>query len=77
MPLNLGPDHRFGSALSPNFEPDFGQVLKSSGSNCSSKLDWGSSIENNQVQRGRDIGMTTDQKNGPWQVKGRKNIREH
>ena len=41
MPPNLGPDHRFGSALSPNFEPDFGQVLKSSGPNRGSELDWG------------------------------------
>ena len=29
------------SALSLNFEPDFGQVLKSSGPNHGSELDWG------------------------------------
>ena len=29
-------------------------------------------LQNNQVQRGRDLGMTTDQKNGQRQVKGRK-----
>jgi hypothetical protein len=31
-------------------------------------------LENNQVQRGRDLGMTTDQKNGQRQVKGRKKL---
>src|SRR5882762_3224674 len=31
-------------------------------------------LENNQVQRGRDLGMTTDQKNGQSQVKGRKKL---
>ena len=31
-------------------------------------------LENNQVQRGRDLGMTTDQKNGQRQVKRRKKL---
>ena len=31
LPPNLGLNYKFGSSLSPNFEPDFGQVLKSSG----------------------------------------------
>ena len=31
-------------------------------------------IENNQVQRGRDLGMTTDQKNRQRKVKGRKKL---
>ena len=41
LPLKLGPDHRSSSALSLNFEPDFSQVLKSSGPNHGSELDWG------------------------------------
>ena len=31
-------------------------------------------LENNQVQRGRDLAMTTDQKNGQRQVKGMKKL---
>ena len=41
LPLNLGPNHGFGSAVSQNFEPDFSQFLKSSGPNRISELDWG------------------------------------
>src|SRR6267154_4327076 len=32
-------------------------------------------LENNQVQKGRDLGMTTDQTNGQRQVKGRKKLK--
>ena len=31
-------------------------------------------LKNNQVQRGRDLGMTTDQKSRQRQVKGRKRL---
>ena len=31
-------------------------------------------LENNQAQRGRDLGMTTDRKNRQRQVKGRKKL---
>jgi hypothetical protein len=46
MDSNLELDHRFGPTPCPNFEPDFGQVLKGSGSNHGSEPDLGiSTIE--------------------------------
>jgi hypothetical protein len=38
-------DRRFGPTPCPNFEPDFGQVLKGSGLNCGSELDLGISTK--------------------------------
>jgi hypothetical protein len=40
--LNLGPDVTFGSSCSPDFEPNFGQVQRSSGSNRGSEPNYGS-----------------------------------
>src|SRR6267154_3184274 len=39
---NQGPNHAFGSGLTLDFEPNFGPVRKSSGSNLGSEPDCGS-----------------------------------
>jgi hypothetical protein len=44
--LNLGPNVTFGSSCNPDFEPNFGQVRRSSGSNRSSEPNYGSTIPN-------------------------------
>src|SRR6267154_5539204 len=43
---NQGPNHAFGSGLTLDFEPNFGPVRESSGSNLGSEPDCGSTNDN-------------------------------
>ena len=56
--LNLGLDLTFSSSWSLNFEPDIGQVQKSSGSNQGSELDCGSTNPNTGVLGHHDGPMS-------------------
>src|ERR1700683_655612 len=47
--LNLGPNVTFGSSCSPDFEPNFVQVQRSSGSNRGSEPNYGSTKENKKT----------------------------
>ena len=56
-------------------EPEPGHSTNPEGkTGTQSRTDRAPRLENNQVQRGRDLGMTTDQKNGQRQVMGRKKL---